>query len=44
MQKSNPHPNNTRFQIRPASPEEAGLLYIENHWLSQWFSEAYGDE
>lgn len=20
------------------------LLYIENHWLGQWFSEAYGDE
>ena len=20
------------------------FLYKENHWLSQWFSKAYGDE
>ena len=29
MQKSNPQPNNTRFEIRPASPEEAGLFYAQ---------------
>ena len=29
MQKSNPQPNNARFQIRPASPEEAGLFYAQ---------------
>ena len=29
MQKSEPKPNNTRFQIRPASPEEAGLFYAQ---------------
>ena len=29
MQKSEPRPNNTRFEIRPASPEEAGLFYAQ---------------
>ena len=29
MQKREPKPNNTRFQIRPASPEEAGLFYAQ---------------
>ena len=29
MQKSTPQPNNARFQIRPASPEEAGLFYAQ---------------
>ena len=29
MQKSNTQPNNTRFEIRPASPEEAGLFYAQ---------------
>lgn len=29
MQKSEPKLNNTRFQIRPASPEEAGLFYAQ---------------
>jgi hypothetical protein len=22
----------------------APFLYIENHWLGQWFKKAYGDE
>ena len=29
MQKSESKPNNTRFEIRPASPEEAGLFYAQ---------------
>ena len=30
-------------EIPPATPVD-DYLYIENHWLGQWFKKAYGDK
>jgi hypothetical protein len=32
------------LKIASGAPSERRCLYIENHWLGQWFKKAYGDE
>jgi hypothetical protein len=38
------HPVKTKQCKDPVGFPAGSFLYIENHWLGQWFKKAYGDE